>query len=208
MNIQTANILAISPACKPDVAEGLAECLPAILEKYAIDTPLRVAHFLAQTAHESGGFNHFVENLNYSAEGLKNTFAKYFRQVNAADYARKPEKIANHVYANRMGNGDEASGDGWKFRGRGLIQLTGRDNYTAFSKESGQDAVENPDYLATPTGAAASAAWFWQQRGINAPADADNIVKVTQLINGGTIGLDDRQRLLDITKNVVRQIFA
>jgi putative chitinase len=208
MKIEASQILAISPACKPDVAEGLAQCLPAIFEQYAIDTPLRVAHFLAQTAHESEGFTHFVENLNYSAAGLKNTFPKYFHQVSPTAYARNPEKIANHVYASRMGNGNEASGDGWKFRGRGMIQLTGRDNYTHFSNDAGKDAVQNPDLLSTPEGAAESAAWYWKERDINKPADEDDVVTVTKLINGGILGLDERKALLVKAKAVVKQMFS
>ena len=208
MKIEAAQILRISPTCKQDAADGLAQCLPDILEKYAIDTHLRVAHFLAQTAHESAGFSHFVENLNYSATGLENTFPKYFRNVSASAYARNPEKIANHVYANRMGNADEASGDGWKFRGRGMIQLTGRDNYAAFSKDSGVDATENPEYLSTFEGAAESAAWYWKERNINKPADTDDVVTVTKLINGGTLGLDERKRLLEIAKGIVNEMFS
>jgi len=208
MKIEASQILAISPNCKPDLADGLAQCLPAVLEKYAITTPLRVAHFLAQTAHESDGFTHFEENLNYSEAGLENTFPKEFRTVRAADYARNPEKIANRVYANRMGNGDEASGDGWKFRGRGLIQLTGHENYEAFSKHSGKDAIQDPDLLSTVEGAAESAAWYWLERDINKPADEDEVVTVTKLINGGTLGLDERKQLLEIAKRVVQGMFS
>ena len=208
MKIEASQIMAISPTCKPEVAEGLAQCLPAVLEKYAISTPLRVAHFLAQTAHESEGFTHFVENLNYSAAGLRSTFPEHFRNVSAYAYARNPEKIANHVYANRMGNGNEASGDGWKFRGRGMIQLTGRDNYAALSKDLGVGATANPDYLSTPKGAAESAAWYWKERNINKPADSDNVVTVTKLINGGTLGLDERKRLLVIAKGIAKEMFS
>jgi len=208
MKIEASQIMAISPTCKPEVAEGLAQCLPAVLEKYAISTPLRVAHFLAQTAHESEGFTHFVENLDYSASGLENTFPKEFRTVKVADYARNPEKIANRVYANRMGNGDEASGDGWKFRGRGMIQLTGLENYEAFSKHSGKDAIQDPDLFSTVEGAAESAAWYWLQRDINKPADEDDVVMVTKLINGGTLGLDERRKLLEIAKRVVKEMFS
>ena len=208
MKIEASQIWAISPNCKQEVAEGLAECLPGVLEKYAITTSLRVAHFLAQTAHESAGFTHFEENLNYSEAGLENTFPKEFRTVRAADYARNPEKIANRVYANRMGNGDEASGDGWKFRGRGLIQLTGHENYEAFSKHSGKDAIQDPDLLSTVEGAAESAAWYWLERDINKPADEDEVVTVTKLINGGTLGLDERKQLLEIAKRVVQGMFS
>ena len=207
MKIEASQILIISPNCKPEVAEGLAQCLPAVLEKYAISTPLRVAHFLAQTAHESAGFTRFVENLNYTASGLENTWPDKFHLTNPYRYARQPEKIANHVYANRMGNGDEASGDGWKFRGRGMIQLTGYDNYVAFSKHSGKDCIQYPDLLSTVEGAAESAAWYWLERNINKPADEDDVVMVTKLINGGTLGLNERKRLLEIAKRVVKTIF-
>ncbi len=208
MKIDAKQLLTIAPACKDGVVMELAQCLPAILEKYSINTPLRVGHFLAQTVHESAGFTRFVENLNYSASGLKNTWPDRFGLANPNRYAHRPELIANHVYANRMGNGDEASGDGWKFRGRGMIQLTGHDNYDAFSKHSGLDAVNNPDLLSTVEGAAESAAWFWLERHINKPADEDDVVTVTKLINGGTLGLDERKHLLVIAKRVVREIFA
>ena len=208
MKIEASQILTISPNCNQEVADGLAQCLPAVLEKYSISTPLRVAHFLAQTAHESAGFTHFVENLDYSASGLENTFPKEFRTVKAADYARNPEKIANRVYANRMGNGDEASGDGWKFRGRGMIQLTGHENYDAFSNHSGKDAIQDPDLLSEVEGAAESAAWYWLERDINKPADEDDVVMVTKLINGGTLGLDERKHLLEIAKRVVKEMFS
>jgi len=208
MKIETSQILRLSPSCKPEVATAMAQSLPEIFQKYAINTPLRVAHFLAQTAHESAGFTQFVENLNYSASGLQNTYPKYFHQTNPAAYARNPEKIANHVYANRMGNGDEASGDGWKFRGRGMIQLTGRDNYTVFSKHSGKDAIQDPDILSTVEGAAESAAWYWLERNVNKPADVDDVVAVTKLINGGTLGLDERKHLLAISKGMVKQMFS
>ena len=208
MKIDAKQLLMIATACKKEVAGGLAQCLPEILEKYAITTPLRVAHFLAQTAHESAGFTRFGENLNYSASGLKNTWPDRFRLANPNRYAHHPELIASHVYANRMGNGDEASGDGWKFRGRGMIQLTGRDNYAAFSKHSGKDAIQDPDLLSTVEGAAESAAWYWLERHINNAADEDDVVTVTKLINGGTLGLDERKRLLVIAKRVVREMFA
>lgn len=208
MQVTADNIKALAPNCKADIAAALAQSLPGVFAAYAIDTPLRVAHFLSQTAHESGGFTRFVENLNYSADGLRNTFPKYFKTVSADAYARQPEKIANRVYASRMGNGDEASGDGWRFRGRGLIQLTGKDNYTLFGKASGQDVLANPDYLAAPEGAAASAAWYWGYRGINKAADADDVTTVTKLINGGTIGLDERKKLLVVAKKVAANIFA
>ena len=156
-------------------------------------TPERAAHFFAQTAHETGGFKAFSENLNYSAQGLMNTFKKYFPTLESAQpYARQPEKIANRVYANRMGNGDEASGDGWRYCGRGLIQLTGKDNYTFFAGSLGIPVEEAADYLATFEGAAQSACFFWEQNKLNRFADANDVKGLTRAINGGQIGLEDR----------------
>jgi len=153
----------------------------------------RAAHFFAQTAHESGNFKAFSENLNYSAQGLRGIFGKYFPTQAMADaYARKPEKIANRVYANRMGNGDEASGDGWRYRGRGLIQLTGKDNYTFFAGSLGIPVEEAADYLSTFEGAAQSACFFWEQNKLNRFADANDVKGLTRAINGGFIGLEDR----------------
>lgn len=165
------------------------------MEYYQL-SPIRAAHFFAQTSHETGGFRLFTENLNYSVDGLKKIFGKYFPGDMAATYARKPEKIANRVYASRMGNGNEASGDGWKFRGRGALQLTGKDNYTAFAKYLGTDEVlTNPDLVATKY-SFESAMFFFERnklwaicdRGINDAA----ITALTKRINGGTNGLDDR----------------
>ena len=155
-----------------------------------------MAHFLAQCGHESGGFRIAAENLNYSAKGLRGIFGKYFKtDAEAAAYERKPEKIANRVYASRMGNGAEASGDGFKFRGRGFIQLTGRDNYTAFGKAIGVDIANNPDLVGTNY-KLLSAAWFWSKNGLNKLADggaSDAVVtSITKRVNGGTIGLPDR----------------
>ena len=169
------------------------------LKQYSINTPLRIAHFIAQVAHESGSFKFNKENLNYSASALRAVFGKYFPDDATAEaYARQPEKIANRVYADRMGNGNEASGDGWRFRGRGLIQLTGRDNYTAFQKSIGQDITsgENSAKVAEPDLAVAAASWFWNMRGLNQYADADDVLTVTKRINGGTNGLDDRKKYL------------
>jgi putative chitinase len=154
----------------------------------------RRAAFIAQCAHESGCFRTLVENLNYSQEGLRKVFGKYFPDdATAAKYARNPEAIANRVYANRMGNGDEASGEGWKYRGRGLIQLTGKDNYTRCGKAIGADLViANPDYLLTIEGAVKSALWFWTANKINTFADKEDLVGMTKKINGGTHGLQER----------------
>jgi putative chitinase len=165
-----------------------------LLPKYQINTPDRVACFISQCAHESNNFKVLKENLNYSADGLKRIFPKYFKNVDPNDYARQPEKIANRVYANRMSNGDEDSGDGWRYRGRGVIQLTGRDNYSRFAKDMGMSLDEVVDYLETIEGAIMSAAWYWNSRKINLAAEDNDIVKMTKLVNGGTIGLEDRKK--------------
>lgn len=172
----------------------LAE-LPS-LEKFGINNILRLSHFLSQAGHESGGFRLTQENLNYSAKGLQGIFKKYFpSEAVALQYQRNPQKIANRVYASRMGNGDEASGDGFKFRGRGYIQLTGKTNYSAFDKTVDDDITANPDLVATKY-PLLSAAWFWSKNGLNTIADAgatDEVVtKATKKVNGGTIGLADR----------------
>ena len=174
------------------------DSLAKVLPEYDITSIPRVAAFLAQTAHESGGFNDTVENLNYSADGLNATFAKYFKNatppVDANKYARQPEMIANHVYANRMGNGDEASGDGWKYRGRGLIQLTGKNNYSAMAKSFGIPPDEITDYVKTPEGCVKSACWFWSTNKLNSYADAGDMETITKKINGGTNGMEDRMK--------------
>jgi putative chitinase len=178
-------------------AEEWVEAINEILPDFEINTPKRVAAFLAQCGHESGGFMVLKENLNYSAEGLNKIFKKYFPTLESAQpYARQPEKIANRVYSNRMGNGDEASGDGWKYRGRGPIQLTGKDNYRAFANdyfEDPQTLLDDPDLLIDhiPTSLLA-AVWFWQKNKLNKEADAGDIKTMTRKINGGFIGLEDR----------------
>lgn len=172
------------------------EALYQIMPVYEINTPKRVAAFIAQCAHESGGFKFLKENLNYRAVSLKKTFPKYFpNDAIAQDYASRPNKqeaIANRVYANRMGNGDEASGDGFRYLGRGLIQLTGKNNYTLFAAAIDTPLEEIPEYLQTFEGAVQSACWFWEQNNLNKWADAGDILNMTKRINGGTIGLDDR----------------
>jgi len=169
--------------------------LNEILPEYEIDTPQRVAAFVAQCAHESGSFAFIKENLNYKAASLMKTFGKYFPDdATAAQYANKGEQIANRVYANRMGNGDEASGDGYRFCGRGLIQLTGRDNYTFFAGSLDIPVEEASEYLATFEGAAQSACWFWETNNLNRFADTGDIKGLTRAINGGYIGLEDRIR--------------
>ena len=169
------------------------EAIYEILPEYEITTPQRVAAFLAKCAHESGGFVFLKENLNYKAASLRRVFPKYFPDdAIAAQYAGKGEMIANRVYANRMGNGDEASGDGWRYCGRGLIQLTGKNNYTFFAGSLDIPVEEASEYLQTFEGAVQSACFFWEQNKLNQWADAGDILTLTKRINGGTIGLEDR----------------
>ena len=169
------------------------EAVSSILPEYEINTPQRVAAFLAQCAHESGGFVFLKENLNYKAPSLRKVFPKYFPDdATASAYANKPERIANRVYANRMGNGDESSGDGWRYCGRGLIQLTGKDNYTFFAASLDIPVEEASEYLQTFEGAVQSACFFWEQNNLNKWADSGDILTLTKRINGGTIGLEDR----------------
>lgn len=170
---------------------AFAEYLPL----FEITTPSRVAGFVAQCQHESLDFTILQENLNYGAKGLMNIFKKYYPdEALAKAHERKPELIANRVYSNRMGNGPEASGDGWKFRGRGILQITGRSNYTQCSRDLFQDncLVENPDLLRQPAYATLTACWFWRKNGLNAICDQGDIVLLSKRINGGTIGLEDR----------------
>jgi putative chitinase len=181
---------------KGHVPDKVIEQIPAVMEKFQINTPLRLAHFLAQCGHESGGFRLTKENLNYSAKGLMGIFKKYFpTEALAKQYERKPEKIANKVYGGRMGNGPEASGEGAKFCGRGYIQLTGKDNYTAFGKSINEDMTVNPQAVADKY-ALLSAAWFFNKNGLHKIADSgatDAVVtSITKRVNGGTIGLPDR----------------
>lgn len=169
------------------------EAVSTILPEYDITTPQRVAAFLAQCAHESGGFVFLKENLNYKAASLRRVFPKYFPNDEIANaYAMQPEKIANRVYANRMGNGPEESGDGFKYCGRGLIQLTGKDNYTFFAGSLDIPVEEASEYLQTFEGAVQSACFFWEQNNLNTWADKGDILTLTKRINGGTIGLEDR----------------
>jgi putative chitinase len=181
---------------KGHIPDAVITMIPAVAQKFQIDSALRLAHFLAQCGHESGGFRLTKENLNYSAKGLNGIFKKYFPTLESAlPYERKPEKIANKVYGGRMGNGPEASGDGAKFCGRGYIQLTGKDNYTAFGKSIGEDVCANPQVVAEKY-ALLSAAWFFNKNGLHKMADggaSDAVVtSITKRVNGGTIGLPDR----------------
>jgi putative chitinase len=178
------------------IPDAVIAQIPDTAAKFEINTPLRLAHFLAQCGHESGGFKATQENLNYSASGLKGIFSKYFKEAGLAEqYQRNPQKIASRVYGGRMGNGPESTGEGYKFRGRGYIQLTGKDNYTAFGKAINEDMTANPDKVATHY-ALLSAAWFFSKNGLHRMADegaSDLVVtKITKRVNGGTIGLPDR----------------
>jgi len=192
---------------KGHIPDGVIAQIPAVQEKFEINTPLRLAHFLAQCGHESGGFKAVSENLNYGAAGLQSIFKKYFTAESAKEYERKPEKIANIVYANRMGNGPQASGEGYKFRGRGYIQLTGKDNYTAFDKAVEDDIIASPDLVATKY-PLLSAAWFFHKNGLHKIADegatGEVVTKVTKRVNGGVIGLADRIKHFNEYNNLLK----
>jgi putative chitinase len=189
-------------ALSKKLTANVMEEIPLIIEKFGIDGPLRLSHFLSQCAHESGNFKFVKENLNYSADGLRKIFPKYFPTTEIAEkYARQPEKIANKVYGGRMGNGDEASGDGFKFRGRGYIQLTGKDNYAAFDKFVDDDIMADPDLVATKY-PLTSAAFFFHKNKLWDVCDKghgdDIVLAVTKRVNGGTHGLADRQDKFDL----------
>ena len=178
-----------------------------LVDEYDINTPKRIASFVAQCAHESGGFRTLTENLNYKPAALRRLFSKYFPTDGLAEeYCRKPNKqaaIASRIYANRMGNGDEPSGDGYRYCGRGLIQLTGRSNYQAFADSLEMKVEDVPEYLQTFEGAAQSACWFWETNNLNKFADAGDILNMTKRINGGTIGLGDRIKHYDHALHVI-----
>ncbi len=181
---------------KGHVPDTVITQIPDVMTKFKIDTAVKLSHFLAQCGHESGGFKVVNENLNYGAKGLNTIFKKYFpTEEKAKLYERKPEKIANLVYGGRMGNGAEATGEGYKFRGRGYIQLTGKDNYTAFGKAINEDIATNPDLVATKY-PLLSAAWFFSKNCLGKCVDASDasVLAVTKCVNGGTIGLPDRQK--------------
>lgn len=181
---------------KGHIPDGVIAQIPDTIEKFGIDTPVKLAHFLAQCGHESGGFKVVNENLNYGAKGLLSIFKKYFpTEAKALEYERKPEKIANLVYGGRMGNGPEASGEGYKYRGRGYIQLTGKDNYKAFDSIVPEDILANPDLVASKY-PLLSAAWFFHKNCLKKCVDASDatVTAVTKCVNGGTIGLPDRLR--------------
>ena len=205
MNLTLAQLKQLLPK-NPYVAQW-HHALEQLLPDYEINTPQRIAAFIAQCAHESGGFTALKENLNYKAATLRKIFPKYFPDEDTAQhYANLPNKqqaIANKVYANRMGNGDEASGDGYRYCGRGLIQLTGKDNYTWFAASLSISVEEASEYLQTFEGAAQSACWFWETNKLNQWADKDDILTLTKRINGGTIGLEDRKLHYEHAKHVL-----
>lgn len=203
--IQASDFKTIIPDLSWEKAAPYLPLFETVLPTYQIDTPLRQAHFLAQITHESAGFKAVVENLNYSQDALYGLFRKYFPNKDLAKtYARKPEKIANRIYADRMGNSNEASGDGWKYRGRGLIQLTGKNNYTQFGIVVNKDTVGHPDQVADPELALSSACWFWKVNNLNKYADADDVVMVTKRINGGDHGLASRMHFLEEYKKLLK----
>lgn len=197
MGIVTFNLLnGLFPATDDATLQGFVDPLNHACKAFNINTPLRVAGFLAQVGHESGGLTRMRENLNYSADRLRKVFPKYFPTDQLAlAYERQPQKIGARVYANRLGNGPEGSGEGFLYRGRGLIQLTGKATYQEFADAIRQPLANIPAYLETQDGAAVSAGWFWSTRNINTPADRGDIVGMTKLVNGGTNGLDERTAL-------------
>ena len=202
MQITADQLSKIIPANK---APGpLAEALNKAFAKYDINTVNRAAGFIAQCGHESAGFTILKENLNYKAESLLKVFPKYFKTLSEAQgFEKNPEKIANRIYGGRMGNGVEATGEGYKFRGRGAIQLTGKENYTKFATSIGKSVDEAIAYVETLDGAIESACWFWKTNGLNAICDSNDIVTMTKRINGGTIGLEDRKHHYEIAQAVL-----
>ena len=206
--ITKEHIKAVCPNNKQP--EAIAAVLNKLLPKYEINTSRRVAAFLAQAGHESAQFTALKENLNYSAEGLCKVWPKRFTSATMAKpYNRNPEKIANKVYADRMGNGSEASGDGYKYRGRGAIQLTGKDNYSRFAKSLDKSLDETVAYCETLEGAVCSACWFWSVNKLNQYADSSDFTTLTKKINGGTVGLADRQKhYAEALKVIPEDVFA
>lgn len=197
MNLSQEKLDKISPKLKLEV-------LLALFEKYEINTLNRVCSFLAQCAHESGNFKFTSENLNYSSSALLKVFPKYFKdETIAKEYERKPEKIASRVYANRMGNGDEGSKEGYKFRGRGYIQLTGKNNYLDFAKSIGKSLDEAVEYCSSDEGALESALYFWKREKLNELCDKDDIKSMTKRINGGFNGLEDRKQKYEYYKSIL-----
>lgn len=201
--VSTERFLSYIPSSYQNYVQPYLEHIEQVMTSNSIDTSLRKAHFLAQVSEESQWFKYNKENLNYSDKALRSVFGKYFpTQELATSYARQPEKIANRVYANRMGNGDESSGDGWKYRGRGLIELTGKENYQKYGLARNIDVLSTPEKLSEPYYAIDSAVWFWNSHSLNKYADQDDILAITKRINGGTNGLDERKDCLAIYKEI------
>ena len=205
MQITIEQIKKIAPGAPDKAAGEFVDTFNKWSDKFGITTQLRAAHFISQCVHECAELKAFEENLNYSEKGLLKVFPKYFNEATAKQYARKPEKIANRVYANRMGNGNEASGDGWKYKGRGAIGLTGRSNYLAYSTSGFcvGDLMAHPEWLAKSPGCYKSAMWFWWKNGLNAIADTGDVNAVTKRVNGGYNGLDSRKKYLAKAKDAL-----
>lgn len=203
MKITKEQLIKIAPKAK-NVAYIYVPLINRFADEFGITTRLRMAHFLAQVAHESGEFQRLSENLNYSAERLLAVFPKYFNKGNAGAYARNPQRIGNRVYANRMGNGNEASGDGYRYRGRGLMQLTGANMYDLYSAYCKVNLLEKPELLEKPYGAMRSAMWYFSTyASLLDEADRDDIVAIRKRINGGTNGLEQCKAYLKIAKSVL-----
>lgn len=203
MPVTLEQLSKIFPKTKKEVLSLYVDPLNQVFDKYGFDNILSIRVFIAQIGHESGGFNFVRENLNYSELGLLKIFKKYFNSETAKEYARNPEKIANRVYANRMGNGPESSGDGWKFRGRGLIQITGKNNYIALAKFLKMTIDDTIKYLETPEGAVVSAAWFFCANNLIDDAKKGAVTTTTKKINGGTHGLTNRIDIFKRSKNIL-----
>ncbi len=196
----TPSVLSLATGCSIGLAQKWAALLTDTMRKYHIDTAQRQAFFLAQVAHESARLSVVVESLNYSANALLSVFGKYFTPELADEYARKPSRIASRVYANRMGNGPESSGDGWLYRGKGLIQITGKANHVLCGIALDVDLLHFPDILLEPEYSALGAGWFWSNNGLNAISDSGDFELLTRRINGGLNGLNDRLALLEKSK--------
>lgn len=192
MKITVDILKQICPYAKKENLLSYIGSFDTILPKYDINTPIRVRHFIAQVAHESSSFNKNLENLNYSPKGLLKTFPKLFNEEEAEKYCFKPQSIANRVYANRYGNGNEASGDGWKYRGRGLIMITFHDNYKQLGLGIGKDLITHPELLEVPYLSLESACFYWKSRGLNELADKDLTVNITRKINAACLGINER----------------
>lgn len=207
MQITKEQLIKIMPLSKRN-AEKFLPYLNKYMDAFGINTPLRIAHFLGQIAVESAQLTAWVENLNYSEQGLLNVFPKYFTRAIVKAYARKPQKIASRVYANRLGNGSELSGDGWKYRGRGIIQITGKSNYKAYGDylvKTGMnvDLLKNPELLETLPGLIKSGCWWWWSHGCNELADKDSVILLTRKINGGSNGIAERTKFTNAAKRIL-----